>query len=240
MSHFFVETFSSPERAAHSTLEAALAGYLDGPRSSATKFSHDDNIPLYPTGNQFNDLWPQSQSQSLTRSTTSLQSAALVRNSMGRSPETSNVINELGLVMKILCQNIPRSVNSDTLMKERYVTFILAQRKCLSSNKGNPILQSQHLDDLHRVPMFFQRPPLSMVTMLAARIKQSGVTLWLLYLGAKIFEQLNENPRNAAVRPLVYWINKCDQQITKALDPNCSVEVLQDQLSGLLEVSRRC
>lgn len=72
---------------------------------------------------------------------------------------------------------------------------------------------------------------------LVARMVRSGANLWLLYLGAKIFEQLNKSPRHAAVRPFVHWMNICDEKITNALDTNCSVEALENRLSVLLEVS---
>ena len=72
---------------------------------------------------------------------------------------------------------------------------------------------------------------------LVARIARSGANLWFLYLGAKIFEQLNKSPCHAVVRPFVHWINKCDEQVTNALNPNCSVEELENRLWGLLEVS---
>lgn len=79
-----------------------------------------------------------------------------------------------------------------------------------------------------------------MADMLATRLMRLGTHLALLYLSAKIFEQLKANPRNVLFRPFVYWINKCEQQMTNTLDPNCSVQELANRLLGLLEVSTSC
>ena len=72
---------------------------------------------------------------------------------------------------------------------------------------------------------------------LVARAARTGATLWFFYLGAKIFEQLNKSHRHAVARLFVDWINKCDEQVTSALNPNLSAEELEIHLLGLLEVS---
>lgn len=79
-----------------------------------------------------------------------------------------------------------------------------------------------------------------MVDILATRLIPSGANLWLVYISAKVFEQLNQSPRGFVVRPFVYWINRFEQQITNTLDPNCSVEELGNRLLGLTEVSNSC
>lgn len=127
------ETFLSH---GHPTSEAALARYLDKSENITPAFDYNNATPISPAETRFDDLWPQNQSQSLTRSTASLKSAPAVRYSTRRDPEMSNVINELGLIMRILCRNIPRSINSNALMRESYYMFTIAQCECLSAAQG--------------------------------------------------------------------------------------------------------
>lgn len=122
-------------------------------------------------------------------------------------------------------------------MRASYFTFTVGQCEYLSIVEGRLLLESQYLDKLYLTRKFFQHPPTWLIDMTVERTQRSRANLWFLYLGVKIFEQLNQSSRNAAVRPFVHWINKCGQEITNALDPNCPVEELENRLLGLLEVS---
>ncbi|KAF8599449.1 hypothetical protein BDV93DRAFT_300265 [Ceratobasidium sp. AG-I] len=93
-----------------------------------------------------------------------------------------------------------------------------------------------NLDESQQVRQFFQPPPMWMRDFLISRVVRTGATTWFFYLGAKIFEQLNKRNRHAVARPFVHWINKCDEEVTNALNPNLSVEELEIHLFGLLEL----
>lgn len=220
-----------------STSEAPPAIHADSMRGAVPTLDLDTTAPINPTGNGFDDRRPRSPAPSLIRSAISLHPAPAVRNFTRRDPGPPNAINNLGLVMKTLCGNIPRSVNANVSMRGSYISFTISQCEYYSSFETLFILRSQPIDDLLRVGMFFQPLPVSMMDTIAVRMKRSGAILWFLYLGAKIFERLKESPRHAVVRPFVHWLNKYDQQITNTLDPNCSVEELENRLAGALEVS---
>lgn len=80
----------------------------------------------------FDDLWPQNQSQSLIRLTSVLQPIPVMENAI--NPE-ANAIKELGSVRDILCRTIPLSIDADGFMRKGYCTFVLSQCECLSTIK---------------------------------------------------------------------------------------------------------
>lgn len=125
-SHVLAETSSLRQRPVHPTLEPGLAGHPDSIWGTAPRFDHDETAPIGPVASHFDDLWPQNQSQSITHSATTLQLAP-IRNPARRNPETSNAIDGLDLVTRILYGNIPRSVNGNTSMRKSYFKFTIGQ-----------------------------------------------------------------------------------------------------------------
>lgn len=139
----FAETFTFQEHPTHINMDLALASLADGLRDGPLTRPSDNITSIYPTGNHFNDLWPQNHSQTLTCSTSFLQPIPTVRNgTRRRDPGVSSAINALGQVMDILCRNIPPSVNASASMKESYYAFTIGQCENLSIIKELLILRS--------------------------------------------------------------------------------------------------
>ncbi|KAG9079809.1 hypothetical protein FRC06_007442, partial [Ceratobasidium sp. 370] len=103
-------------------------------------------------------------------------------------------------------------------MRDRYFSFVLGEYQ------------------VRRIRKFFQLPPASVLNVLASRMRTSRTTVWLMYLGVRIFQALSETTDSTAIQPYVYWMDKFDQQSTNSPCRNPSVDELGDRLAGLLEL----
>jgi hypothetical protein len=71
-----------------------------------------------------------------------------------------------------------------------------------------------------------------------ARLRGSKTIIWPMYLGAKVFQVLTENPGSTAIQPYVQWINRLDQQFTNDTRRNSPLSDIGDHLMAQLEVRR--
>lgn len=127
---------SLPGHSVYPSSDSALARYLIRTFRSAPPVDYVHTGFSDSMDGNFGDLWPQNQSQRGHRSTSAFQTTPLIRDGMNRSSSDSrSAINELGLIMKFLCRNIPQSVNAGASMRGSYFSFVLTQCECLSTLK---------------------------------------------------------------------------------------------------------
>lgn len=127
------QAFLMPERPAPTLDETTHAEYSSGEFGTAPALVHNNSAFTDSMGGSFNDLWPQNQSQSLTRSKSPLQPVSVMGNVTNRaSLETINPIDDLRRVTNINCRKFPRSVNMNASIRASYFSFVLSQCECLS------------------------------------------------------------------------------------------------------------
>ncbi|KAF8599441.1 hypothetical protein BDV93DRAFT_300205 [Ceratobasidium sp. AG-I] len=115
-------------RPARPVYEPEFGGSISGAPEAVPTPGYYNTTFTDSADSSFDDLWPQNQSQSLTRSRTPLQPSSVRRDTTNRtSLETTSIINELGLVMNVLCKNIPRSVNVNVSIRASYFSYVLSQ-----------------------------------------------------------------------------------------------------------------
>ncbi|KAG8699475.1 hypothetical protein FRC09_006595 [Ceratobasidium sp. 395] len=173
-------------------------------------------LPSSLNGTCFNKLWPQDQSQSLVRPRFSIPPISATGNPYVEGPPA--LVDHLIEIMKLLCRSIPPSVAANVSLKENYFVYILGEY------------------ETGRIRKFFRSPPPPIRHALVSRMKSSGTTVWLMYLGVRIFQALSETASSEAVRPYVYWMDRFDEQVTKDPSRHPSVDDLGDRLAGLLEL----
>ena len=120
-----------PFRSVH---ESRLDENLTGTFRVAPAVGYDDIAGADSVHSSFDDLWPQNQPKSLTRPTTFLRAIPEMRDVTNRRDlEPTSIINELDLVMNILCRHIPHSVSTNTPMRASYFSYVLSQCERLSA-----------------------------------------------------------------------------------------------------------
>ncbi|CAE7212026.1 unnamed protein product [Rhizoctonia solani] len=114
---------------------------------------------------------------------------------------------------------VPRTVNANAQMRESYFTFILSEY------------------ELHRLCRFFKPPPMPLSRGLTSRMKRSNAIFGFMYLGAKVFEALNEKPEGAVWKCCKGWIANFDRQATNHSPLKPSIQQSEDRLAGILELA---
>lgn len=76
---------------------------------------------------QYDELWPQSQSRSLTRAPPPVVPVASIPEWPPLPTEVSAAAKAIGVVLKVLQRSIPRSVNANAQMRESYFAFLLTE-----------------------------------------------------------------------------------------------------------------
>ncbi|CAE6516345.1 unnamed protein product [Rhizoctonia solani] len=119
----------------------------------------------------------------------------------------------------IIQSNVPRAVNANAQMRMDYFTFILSEY------------------EIHRLRKFFKPPPMPLSSGLTSRMKRSNTILGFMYLGAKVFEALNNGPKDTTWKCCKKWIANFDRQVTNHPAREPSVQESEDRLTGLLELA---
>ncbi|KAH7323350.1 hypothetical protein B0J17DRAFT_240932 [Rhizoctonia solani] len=126
-------------------------------------------------------------------------------------------------VIEALSTSIPPSVNAPQIVREAHFIRVL------------------HEYQLQRVSYWFMVPPVAIRDSLIARLKNSKTTIWTMCLGAKLFQALGQDPRGAAVRGYIGWIDKLEQKfVTDSVTDshsNLTQEDIADCLLAQLELA---
>ncbi|CUA73538.1 Transmembrane protein 184 homolog DDB_G0276041 [Dictyostelium discoideum] [Rhizoctonia solani] len=115
--------------------------------------------------------------------------------------------------------HVPRAVDANAQMRMDYFTFILSEY------------------EIHRLRKFFKPPPMPLSSGLTSRMKRSNTILGFMYLGAKVFEALNNGPKDTTWKCCKKWIANFDRQVTNHPAREPSVQESEDRLTGLLELA---
>ncbi|CAE6482555.1 unnamed protein product [Rhizoctonia solani] len=121
---------------------------------------------------------------------------------------------------RALPPSVPRTINTNALMRESYVFFIVEEYQS------------------HRVTRFFRPPPISMRAFWAAQMRRSRV-IEFMYLGAKIFETFAGKPEEVAIQSCSHWVTRYANHVTNSEvppNPYPSIQEVEDKLNGLIEL----
>ncbi|KAL5633771.1 hypothetical protein ACGC1H_005836 [Rhizoctonia solani] len=96
-----------------------------------------------------------------------------------------------------------------------------------------------HEYDLQRSNYWFMSPPPMSRRPLLAQLKWSRGMVWTIYLEARLFQALNQNPRTPAsmIQGYIGWIDKLEQRFTTDSHGNTALRDVADRLMVQLELA---
>ncbi|KAH7337615.1 hypothetical protein B0J17DRAFT_432515 [Rhizoctonia solani] len=139
----------------------------------------------------------------------------------GKSRETASnaqfTWEYLAKFMEALCTFIPPSIDSSGTMKQTYFMHII------------------HDYQLQRAGCCFMAPPAPVRDPMLNRLMGSKTMIWAMYLGAKLFQALDQDPRGTNIRGYIVWIDKFEKKFILDSNSNSSLNDAADWLFAQLE-----
>ncbi|KDN39785.1 hypothetical protein RSAG8_08577, partial [Rhizoctonia solani AG-8 WAC10335] len=184
-----------------------------------------DRLRLAPNGGSttrsspedFNHTWLQNQLR-LTSYRRPAHSSRSARRCLNTTSDAQPAWDYLAKVVEALCTFIPPAVDSTQAIKETYFVHII------------------HEYQLQRVSCCFMAPPTPIRNPLINRLVGSKATIWAIYLGVKLFQALDQDPRGTEVREYIGWIDKFEQKFIIDSNNNSSLNDAADWLFAQLEL----
>ncbi|CAE6447210.1 unnamed protein product, partial [Rhizoctonia solani] len=140
----------------------------------------------------YNCAWPRHQSQSSTPQDDPVPQYLDVMKPPHAVSVTQPDRNRLPKIIQALCASIPPSVDATQVMTDAHLVQIIHEYRS------------------HRAKYRFALPPPSIA---GALLQGPKTMIWVMYLGAKLFQSLGENTHGAMVSKCIDWIDKLERKL---------------------------
>ncbi|EUC61271.1 fungal zn(2)-cys(6) binuclear cluster domain protein, putative [Rhizoctonia solani AG-3 Rhs1AP] len=151
-------------------------------------------VKLVPRDNEhhtvddYNRSWPHSQP--LTTHGRARTRWLLNDRNLTRTASSTQFVKDLQVIIQSLCASIPPSVDAIQVMRGEHFGQII------------------HEYHLQRASYWFTLPPSSV----AGSLFRQKSSIWVIYLGARLFQALGGNPHTTTVPRCINWIDKLEQK----------------------------
>ncbi|CUA68650.1 hypothetical protein RSOLAG22IIIB_08025 [Rhizoctonia solani] len=105
--------------------------------------------------------------------------------------------SNLSMIVRALFTSIPPSVDATHIMRDGHLAQVIGEYQ------------------VQRVRYWFATPPSSVRDGLVARLKGSKAIIRAMYLGAKLFQMIGENPGSTGALKCIGWIDELEKRFDK-------------------------